>query len=207
MNTPADPGSTGVSRVRLKLVFMFLLPVIAVGLATLVYVTGIGIPKSTVNKGVLLVPPRQLDDLELRDTTTATWRYATQGAGWGILVAGGENCAQLCRERLLLARQVHRALGRAQERVKRYYLDTATTLTPDTAAYLAAEQKGLTVIHTPEPALRALLAAQTGDPDPLASGTIYLVDKRGFVMMYYLPSHPGRAMIDDLRFLLRNTPE
>ena len=207
MNTPADPGSTGVSRARLKLVFMFLLPVIAVGLATLVYVTGIGIPKSTVNKGVLLVPPRQLDDLELRDTTTATWRYATQGAGWGILVAGGENCAQLCRERLLLARQVHRALGRAQERVKRYYLDTATTLTPDTAAYLAAEQKGLTVIHTPEPALRALLAAQTGDPDPLASGTIYLVDKRGFVMMYYLPSHPGRAMIDDLRFLLRNTPE
>ena len=207
MNTPADPGSTGVSRARLKLVFMFLLPVIAVGLATLVYVTGIGIPKSTVNKGVLLVPPRQLDDLELRDTTTATWRYATQGAGWGILVAGGENCVQLCRERLLLARQVHRALGRAQERVKRYYLDTATTLTPDTAAYLAAEQKGLTVIHTPEPALRALLAAQPGDPDPLASGTIYLVDKRGFVMMYYLPSHPGRAMIDDLRFLLRNTPE
>ena len=207
MTTPADPAQTGVPRAKLKLAFMFLLPVIAVGLATLVYVTGIGIPKTTVNKGVLLVPPRQLDDLDLRDATAANWRYAAQGAAWGILVAGAENCAQLCRERLLLARQVHRSLGRDQDRVKRYYLDTGTTLTADTAAYVAAEQQGLTVIHTPEPALRALLASQPGDPDPLAAGTIYLVDKRGFVMMYYLPSHPGKGMIDDLRFLLRNTPE
>ena len=207
MNTPVDSGSTGVPRARWKLTCMFLLPVIAVGLATLVYVTGIGIPKSTVNKGVLLVPPRQLDELDLRDATAANWRYAADGAAWGILVAGGEDCAQLCRERLLLARQVHRSLGREQERVKRYYLDTATTIDADTAAYLAAEQQGLTVIHAPESALRALLASQPGDPDPLAAGTIYLVDKRGFVMMYYLPSHPGKGMIDDLRFLLRNTPE
>lgn len=207
MNTPSNPTVTTVSRARLKLILMFLLPAIAVGLATLVYVTGIGIPKTTVNKGVLLVPPRQLDDLDLRDATAANWRYATDGAAWGILVAGGENCAQLCRERLLLARQVHRSLGREQERVKRYYLDTAATIDADTAAYLTAEQEGLTVIHAPEPALRALLTSQAGDPDPLAAGTIYLIDKRGFVMMYYLPSHPGKAMIDDLRFLLRNTPE
>lgn len=207
MNVPPDQTVTAVPRARLKLALMFLLPVIAVGLATLVYVTGIGIPKSTINKGVLLVPPRQIDELELRDATAAAWRYDTQGGGWGVLVAGGAACAQPCRERLLLARQVHRALGREQARVKRYYLDTATTLDADTAAYLTAEQQGLTVLHASESALRALLASQPGDPDPLAAGTIYLVDKRGFVMMYYLPSHPGKAMIDDLRFLLRNTPE
>jgi hypothetical protein len=25
--------------------------------------------------------------------------------------------------------------------------------------------------------------------------------------MYYLPTHPGRAITDDLRFLLRNSPD
>ena len=65
----------------------------------------------------------------------------------------------------------------------------------------------LTILRAPEAALRSLLANRPGDPDPLSSGAIYLVDKRGFVMMVYLPTHPGRAMTDDLRFLLRNSPE
>ena len=199
--------SQRVTHPRLKLVLMFLLPILVVGLATLVYVTGIGIPKATTNKGVLLTPPRQIGELSLHNNQGAAWSYDKDGASWGILVAGGASCEGLCRERLLLARQVHRALGRDQHRVKRYYLDVADTVSPDTAAWLAQEQEGLTVVRAPESGMRALLASRPTDPDPLTAGAIYLVDKRGFVMMYYLPSHPGRAMTDDLRFLLRNTPE
>jgi hypothetical protein len=55
--------------------------------------------------------------------------------------------------------------------------------------------------------LRGLLVNAPSDPDPLTAGAMYLVDKRGFVMMYYLPTHPGRAITDDLRFLLRNSPD
>jgi hypothetical protein len=203
--TDAERTPSAVSHPRLKLALMFLLPLMAVGLATLVYVTGIGIPKTTTNKGVLLPPPRQIDELPLQSAAGAPWRYATDGASWGILVAGGAECEGLCRERLLLARQVHRTLGREQHRVKRYYLDTADTVAPATAAWLASEQEGLTVLRAPEEAMRGLLANRPSDPDPLTA--IYLVDKRGFVMMYYLPTHPGRAMTDDLRFLLRNSPE
>jgi len=207
MTQDAPPQSAPVSHPRLKLALMFLLPVLAVGLATLVFVTGIGIPKGTTNKGVLLQPPRQLDDLSLQSAAGAPWRYETEGASWAILVAGGADCSGLCRERLLLARQVHRTLGRDMHRVKRYYLDTAETVSADTAAWMKAEQQDLTVLRVPETALRTLLSGRAGDPDPLSSGAIYLVDKRGFVMMYYLPTHPGRAMTDDLRFLLRNSPD
>jgi hypothetical protein len=152
------------------------------------------------------VPPRPIDELGLRDAAGAPWRYAEQAGGWGILVAGSAGCTGLCRERLLLARQVHRALGREQGRVARYYLDSEPGLDAATAAYLATEHEGLRVVHAPEAAIRALLG-RTGDPDPLGSGAIYLVDPRGFVMMLYLPAHPGRAAIDDLRFLLRNSPQ
>lgn len=196
-----------VAHPRLKLALMFLLPFLAVGLATLVFFTGIGVPKGTTNKGVLLEPPRQIDDLPLTGTAGTPWRYATDGATWGILVAGGADCSSTCRERLLLARQVHRTLGKDMRRVKRYYLDTADTLSAETTAYLAAEQQDLVVLRASETAVRGLLASRASDPDPLVSGAVYLVDKRGFVMMYYLPSHPGRAMTDDLRFLLRNSPE
>ena len=195
MNPPTPGVPAQVSHPRLKLALMFLAPVLAVGLATLVYLTGIGIPKTTINKGVLLQPARQIDELALQTTAGAPWNYASEGASWGIVVAGGADCSGVCRERLVLARQVHRTLGRDQGRVKRYYLDTADTVTGDTAAWLASEQQGLTVLHAPS------------DPDPLSSGAIYLIDKRGFVMMYYLPSHPGRAITDDLRFLLRNSPD
>ena len=207
MNPPTPGIPAQVSHPRLKLALMFLAPVLAVGLATLVYLTGIGIPKTTINKGVLLQPARQIDELALQTTAGAPWNYASEGASWGIVVAGGADCSGVCRERLVLARQVHRTLGRDQGRVKRYYLDTADTVTGDTAAWLASEQQGLTVLRAPEAALRSLLVNAPSDPDPLSSGAIYLIDKRGFVMMYYLPSHPGRAITDDLRFLLRNSPD
>ena len=63
------------------------------------------------------------------------------------------------------------------------------------------------MLRAPEAALRGLLVNAPSDPDPLTAGAMYLVDKRGFVMMYYLPTHPGRAITDDLRFLLRNSPD
>lgn len=207
MTQPTSETTATVPHAKLKLALMFLLPLLAVGLATLVFVTGIGIPKGTTNKGVLLQPARQIDELSLQSSAGTPWRYDTEGASWGILVAGGAECTGLCRERLLLARQVHRTLGRDMSRVKRYYLDTADSVAPETAAYLKTEQQDLTVLRAPEAAMRALLVSGAADPDPLSSGAIYLVDKRGFVMMYYLPTHTGRAMTDDLRFLLRNTPD
>lgn len=201
-----DAGAASLRSARIKLAIILLAPFLVVGLATLVYFTGVGIPSATTNKGTLLIPPRQIDELGLRDADGAPWRYETDGAGWGILVAGREQCADTCRERLHLARQSHRALGREQGRVTRYYLDTAETLEPSTVAYLRSEHEGLRVLHAPEQALRTLLARQ-GDPEPLDAGTIYLVDPRGFVMMYYLPGHPERGIIDDLRFLLKNSSE
>jgi hypothetical protein len=192
---------------RLKLLLMFLMPALAVILASVVFFTGIGLPRATINKGVLLQPPRQLDELQLRDARGEPWRYAAGKRGWGMLVTGGGACDAACRERVTLTRQVRAALGKDIDRLQRYYLATEAAAEPGFAAWLSAEQSDLEWLAADAAGLRTLLGAAPADPDPLASGAIYLVDPRGFVMMYYLPSHPGRATLDDLRFLLRNSPD
>jgi len=188
---------------RLKLALMFLAPLLAVVAASFVYYTGIGLPGRTTNKGVLVVPPRQIAELALRSADGAPWRDTEQGR-WSMLIAGTGNCGSACADRLYLTRQLRKALGDDALRVRRIYLSTADSLDPATERLLATEHGDLLVLHADEAALRGLLA-RPGDPDPLDSGAFYLVDPRGFVMMYYLPVHAGRDTLSDLRFLLKNS--
>ena len=47
---------------RLKLLLILLLPLVLIGAANLVYYTGIGMPGTTTNRGVLVVPPQVMGD-------------------------------------------------------------------------------------------------------------------------------------------------
>ena len=197
--------TASLRRARLKLVLMLVTPVLVVLLASFVFFTGIGIPRGTTNKGLLVQPPRQIDDLAMQAADGAPWHYADDRRGWGILVSVGTICAEDCRSRIMLTRQVRTALGKDVDRVQRYLLSAAGSADPGLDAFLADGQADLLRLRADAGALRALLAA-SGLPDPAGAGTVYIVDPRGFVMMTYLPSHPDRALLDDLRFLLRNSP-
>lgn len=192
---PAVPART-----RLKLSLVLLLPLAAVVLATLVFYTGVGIPRGTSNKGELVLPPRPIDAIALQAADGSAWQWAEDG-GWAMLLADAGDCSGGCRERLDLTRQLRKALGRNADSVQRYLLSTGDAAAAH--ASLRAEHPDLRVLGASEDALRGLLA-RPGDPDPLGSGAIYLVDPRGFVMMYYLREHRGRDTLDDLRFLLRH---
>jgi cytochrome oxidase Cu insertion factor (SCO1/SenC/PrrC family) len=195
----------GLRRARLKLTLMLVTPMLVVLLASVVFYTGIGIPRGTTNKGLLVQPPRQIDELALHSADGQPWRYADDHRGWGILVAVGTTCDDDCRARILLTRQVRAALGKDVDRVQRYLLRTGDGADTGLDAFLADGQADLLELRADSAALRALLGA-SDLPDPAGAGTIYIVDPRGFVMMRYLPSHPDRALLDDLRFLLRNSP-
>jgi hypothetical protein len=199
-----DLSATAPPRARLKLTLMFLMPALAVLLATLVFYSGFGIPHHTTNKGVLIQPPRQIDEASLAEANGKPWQYQTEAHAWGMLLTGGASCDQVCSERLYLSRQVRKALGRDTERVNRFYLATQLPLDPALQALLDAEHPDVRVIYAPDAALNALLG-RPGDPDPLQTHPTYLVDPRGFVMMYYLPAQGGADIIKDLRFLLRNS--
>ncbi len=193
---------------RIKLALMFLLPILAVGLATLVFYTGFGLPKSTTNKGELVQPPRQLDDIRVRTATGEAWRYQQGAHDWSLLVVNSGACAEACRERLYLTRQIRVALGRDADRVSRLFiqLDGAEGEDADFASFVKAQHPDLELLRVDAGELKGLLG-QAGDPDPVAEQPIYIVDQRGFVMMRYLARHSGHDTIADLRFLLKYSNE
>jgi hypothetical protein len=191
---------------RIKLALMFLLPILAVGLATLVFYTGFGLPKSTINKGELVQPPRQLDDIRVSTGTGEEWGYAQGDHDWSLLVVNSGACAERCRERLYLTRQIRVALGRDADRVSRLFIQLDPAGDADFAAFVAEQHPDLELLRADAGELKGLLG-QAGDPDPVAEQPIYIVDQRGFVMMRYLARHSGHDTIADLRFLLKYSNE
>ena len=208
-NVMADPIAIDVKALRasrIKLLLMFLLPLLAIVLATLVFYTGTGIPRATTNKGVLLIPPRQIDELELSNQAGQRWRHSAAEPGWELLTVGTGDCADPCRARLYLTRQIRLALGKNTDRISRYFLMTDQALDPDFADYLSREHKDLQLLQVDPLALHAWLGQQN-DPDPLVQQPIFIIDPAGFAMMYYLPAHTGSDTISDLRFLLEHSRE
>lgn len=191
---------------RVKLALMFLLPVLAVGLATLVYVTGVGIPRATTNKGELVQPPRQLGDIRVSTASGVPWSYEQGKHDWSLLLVSAGACAEACRERLYLTRQIRTALGRDAGRLSRLLIQLDPPDDPGFAAFVKEQHPDLELLRADAGELKALLG-QAGDPDPVAAQPIYIVDQRGFVMMRYLARHSGHDTIDDLRFLLKYSNE
>ena len=170
----------------------------------------------TANRGELVQPPRQLDDVALLDDAGLPVAYADLEPRWSLLVpAAGPECAADCEQRLYLTRQIHIAMGKEFKRIRRLYVsDTAvadTTLavpelsdqTPAPAEfddYLGREHRGMKSMVLPGDAYPALFAEQLNEPS-----TWYLVDPAGWIMMAYDSSVPYKDVISDLKFLLKNS--
>jgi cytochrome oxidase Cu insertion factor (SCO1/SenC/PrrC family) len=153
------------------------------------------------NKGTLVSPVRDMREVSLFDQAGQTVDYFNQDPHWTLLIPGSGHCAEGCRETLWLTRQLHTALGRRARHLQRIYLVDRLPLDGDTADYLGSEHPGLQVLH-----------ASAADSERLLGGTetlagpppaFYLVDKRGFLMMYYTAENSGRDVIADLKFLMK----
>lgn len=172
----------------------------------------------TANRGTLVQPPRQLDDLDLRDEAGVPVRFADLEPKWAMLIPGaGERCDEACEKSLYVTRQIHVALGKQFNRLRRLYVSEtaaeATRLTVaqlseerpapengDFAAYLAMEHRGLKVLMLPAGGYDSLFGEHAAD-----DSTWYLVDPAGWVMMSYNSDIPYKDVISDLKFLLKNS--
>lgn len=200
-----EPTEAQIRASRRKLMLLFLMPVVAIGLSTLVYFTGVGIPDGTTNRGTLLQPPVNVDAIELIDASGNRWAYPAE-AEWTIINLTPADCNDACRETVWVTRQVRTGFGRDAERVQRVLLVPGTPLDPDFATYLEQEHPGLTVLQVAQPAVTAWLGIASG-VDPFAAGHVYLADPDGFVMMHYEPGQPGADILKDMRFLLKYSRE
>ncbi len=160
----------------------------------------------TANRGELLEQPLQLRTLELADASGVGFDPAAGTPRWRILVRGGENCAEDCRELLYYTRQIHRAMGKYQNRIGRVFAVSAQPGEPSIAA-LEVEYPALKVLYTSTAALDALAA---GEPVAAAAtaawpAAYYLVDPGGWIILSYPAGADGKDLMADLKFLLKNS--
>lgn len=206
MTEPEPQDSRAALRAsRLKLLLLFLIPLLAIGFASLVYYTGVGLPRATSNKGELLVPPRQIDELAVQAVDGVRWRHANGEGGWSLLSIARDACEQDCRERLHLSRQIRLALGKEAHRIHRLHLQLGDAAGTELRDFVASEHPDLQLLQADADAFARWLGPGTellGEAHPML-----LIDPQGFAMMVYLARNPGSDTISDLRFLLKYSRE
>ncbi|MEQ8516228.1 MAG: hypothetical protein RIC38_11535 [Chromatocurvus sp.] len=170
----------------------------------------------TANQGTLVQPPRDLAAVGASDALGVALAFPADNPKWTLLVPqAGADCNRACEGRLYLTRQIHIAMGKEMNRIRRAFIsDTAMpdidlsvpALTDDRPApddfddYLRREHRGLAAVTTTPAALQQLFPELADNPE-----TWYLVDPAGWIMMSYSPEVTYKDVISDLKFLLKNS--
>jgi hypothetical protein len=172
----------------------------------------------TANRGALVQPPRPLDDLVLRDEAGISVKYSELEPRWTMVIpAAGGHCDETCERNLYVTRQVHVAMGKEFNRLRRLYISEesaantkltvrqlsdghAVPATADFIHYLAVEHSDLKPLTLGAGGYAKLFPEHAADPS-----TWYLVDPAGWVMMSYNKEIPYKDVMADLKFLLKNS--
>lgn len=162
----------------------------------------------TRNHGNLINPPVQVTEFALTKQDGTAYTYTDEPGQWAFMVNVTAPCEATCQETLYVARQAHSALGKEARRIRRYVVASS-------AADLAAikdvldEQYPQALRIIGDQNLMRLLPKVTRGTTPAlnmaARDDFYVVDPAGWLMMQYTQQHSGRQILDDMKFLLKNS--
>jgi len=204
---------------KLKLTFLLLVTALPVSMATMSFRGAIeeGVVSSTVNKGQLINPPADISALAMRDIEgqPAFRTFEEEIASlapdeeyeikpWLMIYVNGAECESACKERIHYLQQLHIALGKNIQRVRRYYLNTdMQPFAPDLAEFFRADYPSMGLAYTDKETLQQNMSASGVNLDLVAQSYVLLVDPVGNVMMYYTQDHTPEEIMTDLETLLR----
>ena len=158
----------------------------------------------TKNNGVLLQPPRAIAELPLQLSGGEAFEFAKQPKQWSIVIPVAAHCDEQCQQTLYMTRQIHIALGKHADRVRRYLVATEFPLDGEFEALLKQHPK-LEVLRADSSEFAQYFARS--NLQPLQNHQYLILDPEGWLMMYYGPQHDGKAVLKDLKFLLTNSHE
>jgi len=200
MNSPDPVAQRRGRRQLLALAALFFVPL---AVAFWLYYGSSGWrPAGSANKGDLVDPARPLPAVSLpKADGTPSGDQFLRGK-WTMLYVGDGACDERCRKALYLTRQSRVALNKDMDRIQRVFLVTGNCCD---RAFLAQEHPDLVVVQLDGPDAASLLATIPAYADgPVGSaGRTYLVDPLGNLMMSYSASAPDKALLTDVKKLLR----
>lgn len=157
----------------------------------------------TANRGSLLQPPVNLAELQVVDKEGLDFEPAADDKPrWRIMVPGGNDCDADCLQLLHYTRQMHRAMGKYQNRIERVFLGIGMDGSEPLNGELQQRYPRLKLLYTPSASFQAQLEDRwtaAGQP------AYYLVDPRGWVILSYQAETDGKDLVADLKFLLKNS--
>lgn len=172
----------------------------------------------TANSGVLVQPPRQLDDNALFEQTGFGFSYSDLEPRWTLMVPGSDGvCDRVCEQSLYVTRQIHLAMGKGFNRIRRMYVSETPVADTTLEVNALSDQRPAPdnfdqLLQNEHRGLKALVVENGGysvafPEHQLAPDTWYLVDPAGWIMMSYNGEVSYKDVISDLKFLLKNSSE
>jgi cytochrome oxidase Cu insertion factor (SCO1/SenC/PrrC family) len=146
--------------------------------------------------GTLMSPPVQISELALSDASGEPLDYSQPEPRWSYLVLGGAKCDGLCERTLYVTGQTHKLLGKKYNRVQRFYVSTEAELNPELQQLIEEQHEKLRVAYGDSDVISKALGGQ--GLDPLSDQVFFMVDPRGWVMMYYTLSGTSQQALGDL---------
>lgn len=189
---------------RLKLLAILALFILPLLLAVLMFKGKLPLLSGdTVNQGKLVQPPVALDWGAAKGSKDNPNDRADLLGNWVILLPLADSCGQECVRKATGLRQLHRASGREQHRIRIVLLAESVPGDRTRQEYAAIYDQFTWLSDPGHELLRQLqqVAKQTRlEPDTVTS---YLVDPLGNIMMAYDMADSETRMSKDLKRLLK----
>ncbi|MFT0623626.1 hypothetical protein ACMHYQ_13345 [Ectopseudomonas guguanensis] len=182
----AMPEASRKGRGRLQLLLILAIAVGPMFLASAMYQWRFWVPETRSYHGVLIGDGRTLADLGVKGEVEPRWQ---------ILVTTPGVCEADCQQLVYLARQIQIGLNRETSRAS-HGLALAEPLPDDYDATLKREYPQLG---------RYQLDLQAYDKaaEAVPGAQLWLVDPHGNLVLRYPAGSNGKAILDDLRYLLK----
>lgn len=156
-------------------------------LASAMYRFGFWVPQTRSYDGVLIANGQ--------DRAAIGVTAADSERRWELLVTAPQSCEAQCQELVYLARQINIGLAREAARAS-HALASATNLDEAYEQRLRREYPQLQR-HALDPSVYAR------NPDAPATPQLWIVDPHGNLVLRYDAEADGKAILDDLKYLLK----
>ena len=198
MNYTAPPSAPG----RHTKVILFCLIAVCLGpllFAWTIYRNADSFDIKTKHSGELLQPIVATSHLDYATLGGQMLPASTLAGKWWLIYTPGKVCETECHERIAQIGQLHIALGKHQDQVKKMYLADRTQ---DIPAWLAPSFSDVELV-TLDPAQRLHYFMSYAAPSAVHSGAVFIMDPQLNVMMHYSDAVPAEGILSDIKRLLK----
>ncbi len=194
MQTTLIPAPTAVKPARYTLALLlavFVLPFLA---GTSLFLSGWR-PEKFGNHGDLLQPPRPMPESGLLAQDGSPLSNATLRGHWLLILTVDGACDASCRDSLQQMTQVHRALNKEQDRVRRVLITTDARVAQPDAQPASPDLIAATIAPSAQATWANVL--------DVSGQTLLIADPMGNVIMRYPDPTATRGVLKDLERLLK----